>query len=285
MTIRVKRVYEGPAKADGYRVLVDRLWPRGLTKEAARVDLWLRPLAPTTELRRWFGHDPGRWELFRARYLEELAAHGELLELIRDLERRHGTVTLLFAAKDEAHNQARVLADVLRERAAPTVGSAVGGAIAGVRYAHTNLIARDWRVLAGFYEAVFGCTLVPPERAYSGPQLEALTGVPGAALQGAHLRLPGAGGPTLEVFQYDPLEPGPPPAVNRPGLAHIAFAVCSVEQARAAVLTRGGAAVGEIAVFTTATGERVTACYVTDPEGNIIELQSWEAAADGDGDR
>lgn len=288
MTIKVKRVYAGPSNADGYRVLADRLWPRGLTKEAARVDLWLRPLAPTTELRRWFGHDVGRWEQFRARYLEELAAHGELLELIRDLERRHGTVTLLFAAKDETHNQARVLADVLRERAAArTAGAAAAGAIGGARYAHTNLIARDWRALAAFYEAVFGCTPVPPERAYSGPRLEALTGVLGAALQGVHLRLPGAGegGPTLEVFQYDPLEPGPPPAVNRPGLAHIAFAVGSVEQARDAVLAGGGAAVGEIAVFTTATGARVTACYVTDPEGNIIELQSWDAAPAGAGGR
>lgn len=284
MTIKVKRVYEEPSSADGYRVLVDRLWPRGLTKEAARVDLWLRRLAPTTELRRWYAHDADRWEQFCTRYREELTGHGELLGLIRDLEHRHSTVTLLFGAKDEARSQARVLAEVLRERAAPAAGSAPGAAIAGVRYAHTNLIARDWRALADFYEAVFACAPVPPERAYSGSQLEALTGVPGASLRGIHLRLPGACGATLEIFQYDPLEPAPTPAVNRPGLAHLAFTVDSVEQARAAVLAAGGAAVGEIASFTTTTGARVTACYVTDPEGNIVELQSWGAAPVGDGD-
>lgn len=156
--------------------------------------------------------------------------------------------------------------------------------IAGVRYAHTNLVARDWRALAGFYGSVFGCVPVPPERDYSGPELEALTGIPGAALRGAHLRLPAAGedGPTLEIFEYSPTEPGPAPAVNRPGFAHIAFAVESVEHARCEVLLAGGAAVGEVAVFTTATGARVTACYVTDPEGNIVELQSWEEKTRGE---
>jgi predicted enzyme related to lactoylglutathione lyase len=152
--------------------------------------------------------------------------------------------------------------------------------IAGARYAHTNLIARDWRLLAGFYQSVFGCEPVPPERDYAGPEVERLTGVLGAALAGAHLRLPGHGpdGPTLEIFQYRPLEPGQAPAVNRPGFAHIAFAVASVEDARREVLAAGGLAVGEVAVFATAVGDRVVACYVTDPEGNIIELQAWAAA-------
>jgi predicted enzyme related to lactoylglutathione lyase len=150
--------------------------------------------------------------------------------------------------------------------------------IAGVRYTHTNLVARDWHVLAGFYESVFGCVPVPPERAYSGAHLEALTAVPHAALSGVHLRLPGAGqdGSTLEIFQYEPVAPGLAPAVNRPGLAHIAFAVDSVEAAVREVLSAGGSAVGEVTVLTTPTGARVTACYVTDPEGNIVEVQSWE---------
>jgi len=151
--------------------------------------------------------------------------------------------------------------------------------IAGVRYTHTNLVARDWHALAGFYESVFGCVPVPPERDYSGPDLEALTAVPHAALRGVHLRLPGAGqdGPTLEIFEYEPVAPGDAPAVNRPGLAHIAFAVDSVEAAVREVVSAGGSAVGEVTVLTTATGARVTACYVTDPEGNIIEVQSWES--------
>ena len=150
--------------------------------------------------------------------------------------------------------------------------------IAGVRYSHTSLVARDWRALADFYQSVFGCTPVPPERDYSGPTIAAMTGVPDAAIVGAHLRLPGLGpdGPTLEIFGYSPLSGGPAPAINRPGLAHVAFHVDSVAEARREVLAAGGSAVGEIVVLTTSTGARVTACYVTDPEGNIIELQAWE---------
>lgn len=146
-----------------------------------------------------------------------------------------------------------------------------------MKYVHTNLIARDWRALANFYISLFGCEVVPPERDYAGPELEAGTGVPGSALRGVHLRLPGHGaaGPTLEIYTYSTLAGGPAPAVNRPGLAHIAFEVDSVADARHNVLTAGGRAVGEIVTLTTATGARVTWCYVTDPEGNIIELQSW----------
>ena len=145
------------------------------------------------------------------------------------------------------------------------------------RYVHTNLIARDWRKLAAFYQSVFGCVPVPPERNYSGPELEAGTGVPDAALQGVHLRLPGYGdeGPTLEIFSYSKTAEAVNQAVNRPGLAHIAFAVSSVRDAQAEVLAADGKAVGEIVTLTTATGGRVTWCYVTDPEGNIVELQSW----------
>jgi len=150
--------------------------------------------------------------------------------------------------------------------------------IEGARYAHTNLIAGDWRALAAFYQSIFGCVLVPPERDYAGPALEAGTGVAGAALAGVHLRLPGhgPGGPTLEVYAYSHCADGPPPAVNRPGFAHLAFEVAAVEEARREILAAGGHAVGEVVMLTTSTGSRVTWCYVTDPEGNIIELQAWE---------
>ena len=149
--------------------------------------------------------------------------------------------------------------------------------IQSARYVHTNLIARDWRRLANFYQSVFGCVPVPPERDLSGPALEAGTGVPGAALAGMHLRLPGAGadGPTLEIFSYSHLADGPVHAVNRPGFAHIAFAVASVNDARAEVLAKGGRPVGDVVETTIANGARVTWCYVTDPEGNIVELQAW----------
>jgi len=150
--------------------------------------------------------------------------------------------------------------------------------IEGARYSHTNLIARDWRVLAGFYQSVLGCELVPPERDYAGLALEAGTGVAGATLAGVHLRLPGHGpsGPTLEIYAYSHYADGPPPAVNRPGFAHLAFEVAAVEEARREILEAGGQAVGEVVTLTTAAGTWVTWCYVTDPEGNIIELQAWE---------
>ena len=145
------------------------------------------------------------------------------------------------------------------------------------RYAHTNLIARDWRRLVEFYCTVFGCVVVPPERDYSGAGIEAATGVPGAHLQGAHLRLPGYGesGPTLEIFHYNTSAPGGAPAVNRPGFAHIAFEVEDVAEARQQVIAHGGHAIGEVVTLTTEAGRRVTFCYVTDPEGNGIELQCW----------
>jgi predicted enzyme related to lactoylglutathione lyase len=148
------------------------------------------------------------------------------------------------------------------------------------RYAHTNLIAHDWGRLLQFYTMVFGCTLVPPERDYRGAEIDALTGIPGVHLQGAHVRLPGYGdsGPTLEIFQYDQSTAGGAPAVNRPGFAHIAFEVEDVAQAREQVLAHGGHTVGEVVTLTTKTGRRVTACYVADPEGNAIELQHWSPA-------
>ena len=110
--IRIKRVYDPVGHDDGRRVLVDRLWPRGVAKDEARIDEWLKEVAPSDELRKWFGHDPAKWEEFRTRYRQELKPHGELLERLRS-EARKGTVTLLFAAKDVEHNNAVVLKEML----------------------------------------------------------------------------------------------------------------------------------------------------------------------------
>jgi uncharacterized protein YeaO (DUF488 family) len=119
--VRLKRVHEPAEDADGYRVLVDRLWPRGITRERARLDRWDRELAPSAALRTWFGHDPDRFEEFRRRYLEELRDHRpELAELRR--RARSGTVTLVYAARDTEHNDAVVLAEVLR-RGLPASGT------------------------------------------------------------------------------------------------------------------------------------------------------------------
>jgi len=144
------------------------------------------------------------------------------------------------------------------------------------RYVHTNLIANDWRALAQFYEKVLGCIPIPPERDYAGPDLEAGTGIASASLKGVHLRLPGCGdsGPTLEIFQYGANLASAPTAVNRPGFGHIAFAVDDVDFARDEVLAAGGGNVGNVVTLQTAVGTNVTWCYVTDPEGNVIEFQS-----------
>lgn len=145
------------------------------------------------------------------------------------------------------------------------------------RFGHVNVIARDWQPLAAFYGQVFGMEIVPPLRDHRGPDLEAGTGIPGAALRGAHLRLPGLGadGPTLEIYEYASGPEGLPPAANRPGFGHIAFAVPDVAAARDVVLAAGGGSVGEVVTVSTADGRRVTWTYVTDPEGNIVELQAW----------
>ena len=110
--VRLKRAYEAAESSDGLRVLVDRLWPRGVTKDAAAVDLWLKDLAPSTELRKWFGHDPARWPEFQQRYGEEVRTHAEAFEQLRDLARKQ-RVTLVFAAKDKDHNDAVVLRSLL----------------------------------------------------------------------------------------------------------------------------------------------------------------------------
>jgi uncharacterized protein YeaO (DUF488 family) len=112
--VRLKRAYEPAAAEDGVRILVDRLWPRGITKTAAAIDHWFRELAPSHELRRWFGHDVDRWGEFRRRYRAELEQHPEALDRLRQLA-REGRITLVFGARDEAHNDAVVLRDVLAE--------------------------------------------------------------------------------------------------------------------------------------------------------------------------
>jgi uncharacterized protein YeaO (DUF488 family) len=112
-TIRLKRAYEEPSEDDGTRILVERLWPRGVSKEKAAIDLWLKEIAPSTELRRWYSHDTARWEEFRRRYRAELDAPSEVLD---DLKRRlkEGPVTFVYAAKDEEHNSAVVLKEYLK---------------------------------------------------------------------------------------------------------------------------------------------------------------------------
>ena len=114
MDVRLKRAYDPAEPRDGYRVLVDRLWPRGVSKERARLDEWARELAPSAELRTWFGHDPERFAEFERRYRAELTAHEEKLDELR-CRAREGTLTLVYGARDEEHNDAVVLAELLRE--------------------------------------------------------------------------------------------------------------------------------------------------------------------------
>lgn len=143
------------------------------------------------------------------------------------------------------------------------------------RYVHTNIIARDWRKLARFYEDVFGCVLVPPERDLSGEWLERGTGIAGAHIRGVHLRLPGHGdaGPTLEIFSYDDVALQSHPVANRTGYGHIAFLVDDVARAMAEVVAHGGKP-GEIVSHTTPAGG-LEFVYVRDPEDNLVELQRW----------
>jgi uncharacterized protein YeaO (DUF488 family) len=114
MKINLKRVYEIPNKEDGTRVLVDRLWPRGLTKQKAKIDLWLKDIAPSTELRKWFGHDPEKWTEFKKRYQKELTKNKEPIEILKELQ-KNGTVTLVYGAKDQEHNEAIVLQELFNK--------------------------------------------------------------------------------------------------------------------------------------------------------------------------
>jgi predicted enzyme related to lactoylglutathione lyase len=147
-----------------------------------------------------------------------------------------------------------------------------------VRYAHTNIVAEDWRRVAAFYRAVFACAPVPPERDQSGDWLARATGVPGAALRGVHLRLPGHGesGPTLEIYSYATTAEGAPePAANRKGLGHLAFEVDDVAATLAQIEAHGGSALGEVTVREIEGVGTITFVYAADPEGNILEIQAW----------
>jgi len=112
MSIKIKRVYEKPEKTDGFRVLVDRLWPRGLTKEKAAADLWLKEIAPSTELRKWFSHDPDKWPEFEKKYLGELKENKESVSILKDHVKK-GDLTLLYGARDQVHNEALVIKDFI----------------------------------------------------------------------------------------------------------------------------------------------------------------------------
>lgn len=124
--IKLKRAYEPRSAKDGTRVLVDRLWPRGVAKKDAALDQWMKEIAPSTDLRKWFGHDPARWNEFCRRYREELHGNADLLGQLRALARKH-PVTLIYSAHDETHNDSIVLRDVLLGRAEKKTKRAIGG--------------------------------------------------------------------------------------------------------------------------------------------------------------
>ena len=145
------------------------------------------------------------------------------------------------------------------------------------KYKHTNIVTKDWLALAQFYQEVFGCTPIPPERNLYGDWLEKGTGVENARIIGVHLRLPGYGinGPTLEIYQYAQNEPKSAPAANREGITHIAFEVDDVDLAIAEVLEHGGSKIGDLTIAEVEGVGLITFVYLADPEGNIIEIQSW----------
>lgn len=151
-----------------------------------------------------------------------------------------------------------------------------------MRYVHTNIISKDWRKLADFYIKVFNCEIVPPIRSQTGEWLARGTGVSNAQLEGAHLRLPGYGknGPTLEIYQYSQIEESPQSVSNQQGYGHIAFEVENVEEVVAHILKEGGQKYGEIIVKKIKGIGVITFTYIKDPDGNIIELQSWDKSKD-----
>ena len=146
-----------------------------------------------------------------------------------------------------------------------------------IRYAHTNIISKDWKRLADFYTTVFDCVPVPPQRDQSGDWLERATGVADAHLQGMHLRLPGYGndGPTLEIFQYTNIIDTDKPVANKQGFGHIAFEVENIIAILDLALNNGAEKVGELSEHFVAGVGHLTFIYISDPDGNIIELQNW----------
>ncbi len=147
-----------------------------------------------------------------------------------------------------------------------------------MRYVHTNIIAKDWKKLAKFYVDVFGCKVKPPERDLSGDWLDKATGLTEARLKGVHLILPGYGddGPTLEIFSYEKMDERAPMMANHVGFSHIAFEVDDVETTFAKALKNGGEKLGEVTEKEIKNVGVIKFTYLRDPEGNIIEIQSWE---------
>ena len=145
------------------------------------------------------------------------------------------------------------------------------------RYAHVNIIANDWRKLCEFYEQVFECEPWSSERDHHGPHIDGLTGIPGMRIQGRHLRVPGHGnnGPTIEIFTFSENEPDTPKPLNRPGYAHLAFEVDDVDAKRTQIKEFGGDDYGELVTIDIPDAGKLTLIYMTDPEGNIVELQKW----------
>ena len=150
-----------------------------------------------------------------------------------------------------------------------------------IKYKHTNLTAKDWRLLSDFYQKVFHCRTVPPERDLSGDWLDQVTNIQESHIQGVHLRLPGFGdnGPTLEIFQYDSMPEHPNVNPNTPGFSHIAFEVENVALVAKTVFANGGSAIGDLVVQEIPGVGQLTVQYVADPEGNIIEIQKIESSA------
>jgi catechol 2,3-dioxygenase-like lactoylglutathione lyase family enzyme len=146
-----------------------------------------------------------------------------------------------------------------------------------MRYVHTNLVARDWRALARFYQEAFGCQPISPEREQHAEWVGRGVGVPGLRLRGVHLRLPGYGedGPTLEIYTYEPLLDAPAPEPNRPGFGHLAFAVDDVVATAERVLACGGRPLGDVTSARVEGVGTLEFVYVRDPEGNVLELQRW----------
>ena len=114
--IRIKRAYEKPSKEDGYRILVDRLWPRGISKDDAKIDLWLKEISPSNELRKWFSHDPKKWAGFKSKYRHELREKAEFIRELKKIEKEKKIVTLVYSAKDQEHNDVMVLNEILKNR-------------------------------------------------------------------------------------------------------------------------------------------------------------------------
>ena len=146
------------------------------------------------------------------------------------------------------------------------------------KYTHTNLIARDWQKLATFYQEVFDCKPILPERDLSGDWIDRATGIPETHIRGIHLRLPGHGeaGPTLEIFQYNEIPDHPEVKPNTPGFSHLAFEVEDVPAKAQQVFDYGGSAVGKLTIREIKGMGKITFQYVADPEGNIIEIQCWD---------